>query len=141
MQNAVQLAKERFDKRTQELESAILRLKDELSTAQSDASASLSADRKRNEEEIQNLVRKANDKYNNMLVEQLRLQDELRAEMERRATEVQKAVADAKDVELEQRIGQLRAELSGDKQEVLMKLRREYDEKLQVRDTYVVVAR
>ncbi|CAB1115098.1 unnamed protein product [Ectocarpus sp. CCAP 1310/34] len=72
--------------------------------------------------ELEEAVRKGNEKFNTMITDQLMAQEDIR-----RAAEME---AKGAKQEFEQQVGRLRAELAGDKEAALSALRRESDEEL-----------
>lgn len=81
----------------------------------------------KHEKELAELVRVSNEKYQNMLIEQLQLQEAARAETAQRVEEARAAVTATMRAEMDRALGHQHAELTGDKQEALVRLRHEYD--------------
>ena len=107
-------------------------LKSELEKARNSGSAGMQELRDKYEKEISDLVTSSNEKYQNMLVEQMAAQEQIRDELTSRFQEEKDALrAELRD-ELEQEMGQLRAKLHGEKEEALIQQRQEYEDKLQV---------
>lgn len=87
--------------------------------------------KKKYDQEIADVVRVSNDKYNNMMVEQLCLHEELKKEYEKKCKQIRDDTEDSVRKEYEKKLNQLSASLGGDKQEALMALKREMEEKIQ----------
>jgi hypothetical protein len=105
----------------------------QLNASSREATVELAEQQRRHERELEEAIQEANERYNKMLLEQLRLQKELQERLE---AQMKKAVAEAEQAGwqlAEQKVGQARAELAGEKQEAIMATRREYEEKLKVR--------
>jgi len=84
----------------------------------------------KHEKELADLVRNSNEKYQNMLIEQLQLQESIRAETALRVEDARTAATATMRAEMDKALGQQHAELTGDKQEALVRLGHEYDMKL-----------
>lgn len=104
----------------------------QLNASSREAAVELAEQRRRHERELEQAIHEANERYNQMLLEQLRAQNELQERLE---AQMKNAVAEAEQAGrqlAEQKVGQARAELAGEKQEAIMATRREYEEKLKV---------
>lgn len=125
----------KFQERMRSFEASTQELKRYLDDARSSGSSGMQELRKKYEFEIAELVRTSNTKYQDMLVEQLRLQELLKQEHEallvKTRTEVTAEVTSRMQQESDVQMGQLRAKLKGEKEVDLMALRRELEEKLQ----------
>ena len=71
-----------------------------------------------------------NEKYQDMLLEQLKIQEQLRSEIEKSINDTKEITSSLLLSEFEKQIGQIRAQLGADKQEALLALRRELEEKM-----------
>ncbi|CAN0136347.1 unnamed protein product, partial [Scytosiphon promiscuus] len=98
-------------------------LKAALESAKKSAAQNVSTLKGKHQVELEEAVRKGNEKFNTMITEQLMAQDEIRRAAEAEVKEEKRAS--------EQGLGRLRAELAGDKEAALSALRRESDEELQ----------
>ena len=102
----------------------------DINKAKQNDNESIDEIRKKYENEMAEYVKNSNEKYSNMLIERLNLQEQIRHEYE---TKINKLTFDLetsfKDT-LEKQLGQLRASLNGGKQEALMNLKNEYEEKI-----------
>lgn len=87
--------------------------------------------KKRHEAEIIELTRKATEKYQDMVLQQLSLQEEIKSEGERALVKAKEEVMRLMKLEMEKEAGRMKAESDGLREETLMKLRREYEDKLQ----------
>ena len=114
---------EAFDKLSQQYQTDIL-------NARTSGSASLEEIRKKYEAEMSDYVKNSNEKYNNMLVEQLRNQENLKSDLELKMTKTQRELENKFKEDMEKQLGQLRAFLNGEKQEQLLNMKREYEEKI-----------
>lgn len=128
----VQALREAFAQKLKVLEQQQHDMRARMSASNQEAATGLAEQRRKHEKEMEQAIQEANERYNQMLLEQLRVQQDLQAKLEE---QLQHAVAGAEEAGkllLEQKIGHLRAELAGEKQEAIMATRREYEEKLQV---------
>jgi hypothetical protein len=105
-----------------------------LSAATNDTTA-LEAQRKKNEAELADLTRTSNEKYNQMLLEQLKLQEDLRHDLNTQMEIERAQLTDSLKAEMTTEIGKTRAQMAGDKEAALMALRRELENKLDVQKT------
>jgi chromosome segregation ATPase len=125
----------KFQERIRAFEASTQDLKKSLDEARSSGSAGIQELRKKYENEIAELVRSSNVKYQDMLVEQLRLQELLKKEhaeaLEMAITETGTTMQVRMQQEADVLLGQLRAKVMGEKEAELMALRREFEEKLQ----------
>lgn len=87
--------------------------------------------RKKHEAELGACIQQANEKYQGMLVEQLALQEQLKRDYEEKLSKLREESAAEWTARLEKELGQLRATLTGEKQEALMTAKREQETKLQ----------
>lgn len=135
LKDEVSQMNQRFVDKTRAFESAMLELNKSLDEARSAGSGALQELRNKYDDEIAELVKSSNVKYQDMLVQQLGVQEQnkllaeaaLEAAKVAVATEVTARLQGEHDMQL----GQLRAKLKGEKEEALMSLRRELEEKLQ----------
>ena len=107
-------------------------LKSELEKARNNGSAGIKELREKYEKEISDLVTSSNEKYQNMLVQQMAAQEQLRDELTARFQEEKDILTKKLDEDLQQQIGQLRATLHAEKEEALIQQRQEFEDKLQV---------
>jgi hypothetical protein len=87
--------------------------------------------KKAHESEVEELVRNANEKYQDMLVQQLQIQENQQKEYEQKILELQKQMENFGQERLEKELGQLRAKMAAEAQEALMRLKRESDSAMQ----------
>lgn len=87
--------------------------------------------KKKHDEETADLIRKGNEKYQEMLLEQLKVQENLKKEFEKKLIAMKSELMENSRKEMEKELGQIRAQMGGDKQEALMSIKREYELKLQ----------
>lgn len=125
----------KFQEKIAQFEGANQELRRALDAASTSGSNGLAELRKRHEQEIAELVKTSNEKYQNMLLQQLAAQEDIKKEGEFKLTKERQALLDKYKNDLEQEIGQIRAKLSGDKQEALLALRRELEDKLNQQKT------
>ena len=83
------------------------------------------------EKEVAALVRAANEKYQDMMVQNLTAQEELKARYEAEIAELKAAMEAFGQDRLERELGQLRAQMAAEAQEVAMGLKRDSDAALQ----------
>lgn len=131
LQAEIETMNGRFKEKITAFELANKDLKVSLEQARNLASGSEEELRTKHEVEMADLVRTNNDKYQSMIIDQLRIQEELRAEMLRAVEAARKETKEGMKAEMEKMLGQMRAQLSGDKQESMLSLKREWEEKLQ----------
>jgi predicted nucleic acid-binding Zn-ribbon protein len=117
----------KFQERIREFESVQQSLKQQLSDAHLKSNSGMSEIQKNHEKEIQDLVRTSNEKYQNMIIEQLKLQENLRAEMNALIQQTKIDTTNFMQAEQDKVIGQLRAQLNGDRQEAIMKINRDHE--------------
>lgn len=120
----------RFRDKIEGFEALNAEMKKALEEANKSGSASVDELRKKYENEIAELVRTSNEKYQGMLVEQLSIQETLKREAEVKLTTERRQLADKYQTDLDRELGQLRAKLAADKQEAMLALRHELEEKL-----------
>ena len=106
-------------------------LKNLLAAAESGGAAGLEDLILKHENEVNELVKTGNEKYQAMLLEQMGIQEALKVEMERLVKEARDAAILEMTETQEQVLGQLRASLHGEKEAALLALRRELDDKLE----------
>lgn len=120
-----------FQKKINAFETKTQELKKALEDSKLSSSAGAEELRMKYDKEIAEVVRIHNDKYQAMLVEQLQLQEQIRKDAAADAAKACKDLESRLLAEHEKLIGQIRAQMSAEKQEALMALRRENEEKLQ----------
>ncbi len=86
--------------------------------------------KKKYDNEIAELVRSSNEKYQAMMVDQLQTQSNIRKEMEQKLEQLRAELAAQYAKDLQTELGKERAMLGGDKQEALMAMRRELEDQL-----------
>eukprot|EP01035_Chromulina_nebulosa_P024906 gene24906-32457_t len=131
LRKEVEIMNKKFQEKLSQFESVNQDLQKALESSTVTGLAGLTELKKRHEMEIAELVRAGNEKYQNMLLEQLNKQDVTKAEFEKRLDAEKKELSAKLKADLETELGQLRAKLSADKQEAIMSLKRELDDKLQ----------
>jgi hypothetical protein len=82
------------------------------------------------EAEMAEVVKSSNEKYNQMLIEQLQLQEALRKDHLAEIASQREDLANTYEQELEEAIGKIRATLNGDKESALIQLRRDSESKI-----------
>ncbi len=87
--------------------------------------------RNKHEAELEECIKQSNEKYQSMLVEQLARQEQLKRDYEEKLSALRKESAADWTARLEKELGQLRATLTGEKQEAVMAAKREHETKLQ----------
>eukprot|EP01041_Mallomonas_annulata_P004098 gene4098-8148_t len=121
----------RFKEKLVAFENVNKDLRKSMEQMENSSSSNMTEIRRKHEAEVAELVKSSNEKYQNMLLDQLKLQEDLRAEMLKSIENAKKEAKDTAKAENEKLLGQLRAQLSGDKQESIMAMRREWEDKLQ----------
>jgi predicted nucleic acid-binding Zn-ribbon protein len=120
----------KFQERVEQFDAATKNLKRAAEDAAKSGSADVQAQRKQFDEEIAELVRSSNEKYQAMLVEQLGLQSKIRTEMETKLEQLKASLLQQFQKDMQNELGKERALLGGDKQEALMSLRREMEDQI-----------
>lgn len=113
-----------FDKLSQQYQT-------DIANARASGSAGEEATRLKYEKEMEEYVITSNAKYQAMMVEQLSLQDKLKAEMEAKMSKLRTELEAKFKEDLQKQLGMLRAQLNGEKQEALLQLKREFEERIQ----------
>jgi hypothetical protein len=125
----------RFRDKIDGFEALNAELKKSLEDANRSGSASADELRKKYEIELAELVKSSNEKYQQMLVEQLGIQEALKRDSELKLNAERKQLSDKYQSDLDRELGQLRAKLAADKQESMLSLRHELEEKLNQQKT------
>lgn len=120
----------KFQEKIDQFESANSSLKRLLQESSKYSEQSVDELRKKYEMEISNMVTAANDKYQKMLIEQLSTQEQLKKGYEERLTALSNELNDKHSLELNKELGQLRAMLNAEKQEIVLNHKHEMEERL-----------
>ncbi|KAJ1421006.1 hypothetical protein B484DRAFT_481233 [Ochromonadaceae sp. CCMP2298] len=120
-----------FAERVDLFEATNKKLKSALEDSSKSGTAGMDELRAKYDEEIAELVRSSNEKYQNMLVQQLGMQTALRVEMEAKMEGLRAELAEQYGKDLAKELGRERASMGGDAQEALMALRRELEGQLE----------
>lgn len=120
----------KFQEKIAAFEAVNKELKAALDDSMKNGSAGLEGMKRAHEREIEDLVRSNNEKYQQIIISHLREMESMTTEMESRIQEAKVSVRKEMTVESEQKLGQLRAQLDGDKQSALMEQKRDFDDKL-----------
>jgi predicted nucleic acid-binding Zn-ribbon protein len=131
MRGDIEKMNSKFQEKIDTFDNANQDLKKQLETARKAGSSELVVSREKFERELAEAIRIGNEKYQQLLIEQLLMQENLKKEADKQAAMAVAAAEESWKVEMEKRLGQIRAELSGDKQEALMTQKREFESKLQ----------
>lgn len=124
LRREVEMMNKKFQEKIQQFESVNTDLRRAVEDAQQTGSLGLEDLRKRYEGELANAVREANEKFQSMLIEQLAIQEELKREAASRL----QVETDRLRSEHERDLGQTRAKLSAEKQELQLALRHEAEQ-------------
>lgn len=117
----------RFQERIAQFESANKDLKAALADAAKSGSDGVAQMKLKYEHEMEEMVRVSNDKYHAMLAEQLRVQEQIKSDMEQRMQALQEDMLRKYQADLDRELGQERARLGASKEEALMELRRDLE--------------
>lgn len=120
----------KFQERIQQFESINQDLKKQVEDASHSGSQGMEELKKKYEKELAEVIRSSNEKYNNMLVEQLQNQESIKKELEMKLLKECQSLQDKHKSELERETGQIRAKLAAEKQEALLNLRHELEDKM-----------
>jgi len=127
----VEKMNKKFAARVQALDEAKKNLAATLDAAKSSSGDAASAQARKHEQEIEDLVRAANQKYQDMVIQNLQATEELKAKYETQIAELKAQMESFGQARMEKELGQLRAKLQAEMQEALMKSKREADTLLQ----------
>ena len=120
-----------FMEKMESFSGAKRKMQAKLETLASTGGAAAEELKKSHDDEIEQLVREANEKYQDMLMDQLKQREDLQKECDLKIEQIRKEAGDEAKAMLEMELGKLRAQLGAEAQESLMKLRRELETKLQ----------
>jgi predicted nucleic acid-binding Zn-ribbon protein len=121
----------KFQEKMDTFESTNQKLKEQLEGARKVGSSELTELRSKFDKELADAIRIGNEKYQQLLIDQLQAQENLRKEAEKKQALAIAAAEEGWKAEMEKKLGQIRAELGGDKQEALMAQKREFEAKMQ----------
>lgn len=128
----------KFLEKIQSLESLNQNLKNSLNSSQSSSSSDIESLKKKHEIHLADVIQTSNQKYQDMLIDQIKKCEAITKDYELKLLQLKSQMTDHFKIDLEKEIGQIRAQLNGDKQESLMTMKREYEEKLQLqRDDWI----
>ena len=131
----VEKMNKKFGERVLALDEARKSIAAGLDAAKSSSGEAAAALARKHEEEIEELVRAANQKYQDMVIQNLQATEALKAEYEAKIAELKAEMESFGQARMEQELGQLRAKMQAEMQEALMKSKREADAALQSQRT------
>lgn len=120
----------KFQEKILQFETANQNLRKALQESTSSSSYSIDELKKKYDSEIRETVKTANEKYQNMLIEQLSMQESTKKDYEIRIAQLMKELNDKYSTDLNKELGQLRATLNAEKQELILNNRHELEQKL-----------
>lgn len=130
LQKEVVSMNSRFGEKISTFESINSELRRSLEDSSRTGSTELDSLRSKHERELADIIRASNDKFNQMLIEQLSLQENLKIDFESRLSTEKRLLTEKHILDLDRETGQLRAKLSAEKTEALIALRHETEEKM-----------
>ncbi len=130
LRREVDTMNKKFQERIQQFDTINQDLKKKVEDASLSGSQGMEDLKRKYEKELAEVIRSSNEKYNNMLVEQLQAQESLKKDLESKLQKECQALQDKHKSELERETGQIRAKLAADKQEALLNLRHELEDKM-----------
>lgn len=119
-----------FQEKILQFEAANQNLRKALQDSTSSSSLSMDELKKKYESEICETVKASNEKYQKMLIEQLSQQESIKKDYENRLAQLSKELHDKHATDLNKELGQLRATLNAEKQELILNHKHELEQKL-----------